>query len=115
MRYTVIKIRPYEDDLYYRYDTVSIDKDDLEDEDGYFSWNRREGYQWFDDHSDIGQGEMDYIILFFESHPFFNFNKLEPEEAWSRRSNPVKISEEQSYLPHQVVEAWATNVAGIIN
>lgn len=113
MRYTVIKIRPYEDDFEYRYDTVGIDEDDLED--GYFSWNRREGYQWFDDHSDIELGKMDYIILFFESHPFFNFNKLEPWGDWWHRPDPIKMSEEQAYLPNRVVEAWATNVAGIIN
>lgn len=115
MRYTAIKIRPYEDDLSHRYEPFEFHKDDIED--GYYVWNRGENYQWFDDHSDTIQGETDYIVLFFESHPFFNFDELLIGQPSYRNNlvNSPKLSEEQAYLPHQVVEAWATDVAGIIN
>jgi hypothetical protein len=98
MRYNILQIQTGESNLAYRYTDPKASSYFVEDhgflEDVYYGWQKGDEFQWFVDTSYDGE-EVEYTIVFFEEHPFFNCGLL-----------ISRLYIDDAYEPCEVVESW---------
>lgn len=98
MRYTAIRISPHNRRFEFRYEIdETIEDSDLVDD--YYNWQHSKDCQWFK------FDRTEYVMVFYEPHPFFNCTALvfdSNESTWT-----PELSDNQAFLPFRVVEAWA--------
>jgi len=71
MRVNFVQLHFAEEQRSYRYkDILRHSNSSIEGpealEDGYYGWKKEKDFAWFDN------GDNDYVIAFYENHPFFN-------------------------------------------
>jgi hypothetical protein len=101
MRYNILQIQTGESNQAYRYTDPKGNSNFYEDEgfleDDYYDWRKGNRFQWYAE-SIYEDNAIDYTIIFYEDHPFFNCGLL--------ISRMTILDIDDAYEPCEVVESW---------